>query len=195
MEYNLEEIDHLIRNRRSVYPKVFTGEIIDDSIVLKLLENANWAPNHKHTEPWRFKVFKEEGKNRMIENFKKYYLENTSEENISSKKLQGFQVKKEKTSHLIAIIVDLNSEEKVPEIEEYMAVACAIQNLYLSATANGLGGYWSTGKYTYSDSGHSSLKLSANQKLLGFFYLGVPKNIEIRATRKAVSDKIEWIDQ
>ncbi len=41
------EVDQLIRQRRSVYPKDYTGEIVSDKIISQILENANWAPNHK----------------------------------------------------------------------------------------------------------------------------------------------------
>src|SRR6202035_950180 len=51
-------VNHLLRSRRSVFPDQFEkGKIIPEEIILELLENANWAPNHKNTEPWRFIVF------------------------------------------------------------------------------------------------------------------------------------------
>ena len=60
-EYNIEELNRLIRNRRSIYPNVFSDEVIPDNIIENMLENANWAPNHGITEPWRFTVFTGEG--------------------------------------------------------------------------------------------------------------------------------------
>jgi len=57
MNFNPEEINELVRQRRSVYPKDYTGAIVPDSVIEQMLENANWAPNHKLTEPWRFVVF------------------------------------------------------------------------------------------------------------------------------------------
>ena len=62
-----EEFNILVRQRRSVFPKDYTGEKVDDSIILQLLENANWAPTHKLTEPWRFKVFCGDGLKRFAE--------------------------------------------------------------------------------------------------------------------------------
>ena len=46
---------------------VYTGGKINDSIILQLLENANWAPTHKLTEPWRFKVFTDKGLKQFAE--------------------------------------------------------------------------------------------------------------------------------
>ena len=49
-----EEISRLIRSRRSIYPKSYLpGQPVERELIEQLLENANWAPTHKLTEPWR----------------------------------------------------------------------------------------------------------------------------------------------
>ncbi len=51
----------LIRNRRAIFPKTYLpGKAIEASFIQELLENANHAPTHKRTEPWRFQVFHSE---------------------------------------------------------------------------------------------------------------------------------------
>ncbi len=47
----------LIKNRRSVFPAQYNDKPIERETIEKILEAANWAPTHKKTEPWRFKVF------------------------------------------------------------------------------------------------------------------------------------------
>jgi nitroreductase len=64
--------------------------------------------------------------------------------------------------------------EKIPEIEEIEAVACAIQNLHLSCTAYGLGGFWATPKLIYSQEMQHFLGLDEKDKCLGLFYIGYP---------------------
>ena len=51
-------IKEAIAKRRAIYPKEFNGEIIEDTIVQDLLENAHKAPSHGNTRPWQFKVLK-----------------------------------------------------------------------------------------------------------------------------------------
>ena len=46
----------LIKKRRAVFPMQYNGKTIDKPTLLKVLEAANYAPTHKRTEPWRFKV-------------------------------------------------------------------------------------------------------------------------------------------
>ena len=57
-----EEFNNIIRKRRSVFPRQFNGEIIDDLIINEILINANTAPTHKITQPWLFKVFSKASK-------------------------------------------------------------------------------------------------------------------------------------
>lgn len=62
MDYGIEQFNSIIKNRRSIYPYQYSkGEVIPDHIIWQILENANRAPNHKQTEPWRFTVFAGDG--------------------------------------------------------------------------------------------------------------------------------------
>lgn len=40
--------------------------------------------------------------------------------------------------------------EKIREFEEIEAVACAVQNIHLTASARGLGAFWSTPPFLYT---------------------------------------------
>ena len=64
MGKNIEEI---IRIRRAVYPNMFTGKKIDKKIIEKALENSNFAPSHKLTQPWLFKIFSGVSKKKLAE--------------------------------------------------------------------------------------------------------------------------------
>jgi nitroreductase len=84
-------------------------------------------------------------------------------------------------------------EKKVPEIEEIEAVSCAVQNMYLSTTAYGLGGYWTTGGITYMDKAKSFFGLEDEDKLLGFFYLGYVAVPAVAAVRTPLDEKVVWV--
>ena len=49
-------LEQLIQTRRSIFPSQYTNGVIPQSDLLKILESARWAPNHRKTEPWRYKV-------------------------------------------------------------------------------------------------------------------------------------------
>jgi len=97
------------------------------------------------------------------------------------------------SSHIIAVGMKRDSKKSIPEIEESGAVFCAIQNMYLTATAYGIGAYLSTGGITYFEEGKEFFGLEKEDKLLGFFHIGVPKIAWPTGKRKPVEEKIKWI--
>lgn len=186
-------LDRLMNSRRSLYPRQFSGGRIDDEIVQKLLEYANTAPNHRLTRPWRFKVFTGNGLIRLIDEMKSFYLNKTPVAEQKQVTIDNFEIRKNQTSHILAIVVHEDPEERVPVIEEKSAVSCAVQNIYLSLSTFELGGYWSTGKFAYSEECHDFLKLADNETSMGFFYLGkVNQSIPLQE-RENVGKRVEWI--
>ncbi len=59
---NPERIFNAIRTRWSVGLAGLSSDPIDLDLVTRMLEAANWAPSHCHTEPWRFTVFSVEAR-------------------------------------------------------------------------------------------------------------------------------------
>jgi nitroreductase len=80
-------------------------------------------------------------------------------------------------------------------MEEIAAVACAVQNIYLSLAAYGLGGYWSTGGITYDQAARPFLGLQGEDRLMGFFYLGYIRVPSVNGTRRPVRDKTIWVKE
>ena len=58
-------LHRLIKNRRSFFPKQYTGRPVPDPVVRRCLECARWAPSHGVTEGWRFVVFSGGKKDRL----------------------------------------------------------------------------------------------------------------------------------
>ena len=52
-----EILNKIIRNRKTIYPKQFSGEELSKDLINEILENAIHAPTHKMTQPWFFKVY------------------------------------------------------------------------------------------------------------------------------------------
>ncbi len=193
--YNTEEINKLIQTRRSIYPAQYSGERVDDEIIQQMLENANWAPNHKHTEPWRFIVFTDKGLDQLgkfqADIYKQVSEKNDNFDKATQEKLRN---KPLTASHVIAIGMKRDEKQSIPEVEEVSAVAAAVQNMQLTASAYGVGCYWGTGGITYMEEAKKALALEKEDKLLGFLYVGMPKEgFWPEGKRKPVNDKINWV--
>lgn len=192
--FNTQEINRLISSRRSVYPTMYTGEVIDDNIINQILENANWAPTHRITEPWRFTVFTGEGLHKLAEFQSNLYKKIASAgDAFDENKFEKLQNKPLLSSHIISIGMKRDVKECVPEIEEIASVACAVQNMYLTATAYGVGCYWGSGGVTYYEEAKPFFGLNKSDKLLGFLYLGIPKSKWPEGKRNPVEDKVKWV--
>ena len=190
---NPEVLKALMELRRSTFPRQFSGERISDEVVHHILELANTAPNHKRTMPWRFRVFCDDSMKDLLEFKKAYYLANTPGEKIKASKVSAFDERKEQCSHIIAISAYLDQRIALPEWEEISAVACAVQNIYLSLAAYNIGGYWSTGNLVESLEIRRHLELTENERFLGFFYLGVPAVQLPVINREPLGSRVKWI--
>ena len=176
----------IIRSRRSIFPRHFNGNEIPKNIILEILENANFAPSHRVTQPWLFKVFA--GKSKL--NLANEIIHNDNiniNEFAKEKLLENFS----KTSHVICICIAPNLIN--PEWEEIAATSMAVQNIWLSCVNRNIGGYWSTP--TYIKHLNSFLNLKKDERSLGFFYLGCHDTlVERNIKRKSFQEKFEYFD-
>lgn len=193
MPLTLTEISALIRRRRAIFPKTYLpGKSVGRDIIEKLLENANWAPTHKLTEPWRFRVFhSEESRRRLGEYLAQFYQKNTPSELFSEEKMKKNGENPLRSGAVIAIVMQRDPLESIPEFEEIAAVAMAVQNMWLTCTALGLGCYWSTPKAALE--AREILNLMPGERCLGLFYLGWHDMPELPGKRKPVEEKTVWM--
>lgn len=187
------QLNEIIEKRRSTFPKQFVpGGKVADAIIDQMLINANWAPTHKHTEPWRFTVFTGEGLKRFAEYQATKYKE-TEAAQFKEDKFQKLLNNPLLASHIISI--GLKRSNKVPEMEEIAAVSCAVQNMYLTAEVYGVGCYWTTGGVTYYEGVNDFFGLEDNDKLLGFFYVGQIAVPSSPGKRTSIEAKVKWIKE
>ena len=178
-----QNISSIIQSRRSIYPSTFNGEMIEEDVIIQLLENANHAPSHKMTQPWRFKIFCNDSKNKLLDEI----VKNKEVSEIKKKKLE---ISFNKSSHIICICMKKN-KDLLPEWEEIAATSMAVQNIWISCVNSNIGGYWSTPKYI--NKLRTFLQLNQDEICLGFFYLGVHNFKNEQTVRRGnLYEKIQW---
>jgi nitroreductase len=187
-------LNDVIRNRRSVFQPQFSGEKVDDSIIEQMLENANWAPTHKLTEPWRFIVFSGAGIEQLAQGQAEVYKTVTEADGtFKETRFENLLTKPRLSSHIIAVAMKRDEKKSVPEIEEIGATFCAIQNILLTAAAYDIGCYLSTGGITYFDQSRELFGLGPEDKLIGFLHVGKIKGELPAGKRKPVAEKVNWV--
>ena len=188
-----DQVNLLIRSRRSVYSNQFVpGKQIPDEFIWEILENASWAPSHKLTQPWQFTVFSGRGRQKLAEFQAELYREKSGE-NFRQDKFEKLMRTPLESSHVLALGMKRSLTANIPEVEELAAVACAVQNIYLSTIAYGLGGYWSTGGVTYYGESKAFFGLEDQDRLMGFFYMGYVQMPSPPSKRIPVGEKTRWV--
>lgn len=183
-----------IKNRRSVFPQFFTDKPVDKAIVSSLIDAANHAPSHRKTEPWRFRVYMGDGRETLKKEAADIYNTLRAPDAQWNEKLaKKFGTKFDQSPVILAIFLHRDPEERVPEWEEIAAVGCAVENLWTSLEAYGLGGYWSSPTFLCDDYGQWP-SAAENERCMGLFYIGYHEAPELPRPRGAWEEKVTWVE-
>ena len=188
-----ETINHISTTRRTIKPKMMANRDIPLDILQQMLENANWAPTHGMTEPWRFSVFMGAAREKLASFLAETYKAITPVEIFKPNKYQGMRENAMLAPAVIAIGMKRQPSKKISELDEIQAVACAVQNMHLTATAHGLGGFWSTNIAAVSSEMAAYIGLDKEDRALGLFYVGYPKVDWPTGSRQPMEDKVRWV--
>ncbi len=190
MSTPIEILTSIIKQRRSIYPDSYLEKEIPKEAIEQILENANYAPTHKLTEPWRFVVLTGNAKAKLGLALGELYKKTIPAEKFLQKKFDSFSVKTQQAPCIIAINMKVSG--KIPEWEELAAVSCAVQNMALSAQALNIGAYWSSPPLI--DHLQEFLSLSSDEKCIGLFYMGYHNETSLVANRTPIEEKVIWME-
>ena len=190
---SLQFFESVILHRRTIKPQLMNGRKIDDAIVTHILNLADWAPTHGHTEPWRFFVFSGEGVAQFCTDHANLYKTNTTEATFLTANYEKLRLMGDKASHLIAVAMKRGNNPKIPVKEEIAAVCCSIQILLLAAHVHGLAAYWGTGGMTYHTSMKDYFGLEEQDHMVGFIYLGYTDATKTGSRIVPLGQKIKWM--
>ena len=118
------EVEEAIRTRRT--HKAYRPEPVDREQLEEILDLARWAPNHNHTNPWRFRVIGAGALERLKD----------AAGPESSAKL-------DRAPTLVVVSCALSGDE-IQDEEDLHAAACAAYIVLLAAHGRGLATYWRT---------------------------------------------------
>ncbi|HEX2617165.1 MAG TPA: nitroreductase [Flavobacteriales bacterium] len=193
MRHSVSDITAIIQDRRTIQPKDYTAREVQRDIIDRVLGNAVWAPTHGMTQPWRFTVFTGEGRTRLSEFLGAEYTRLTPPEKFLPKKFENHTQRPLQSTVVIALCMARDPNRKIPLIEEQLSVACAVQNMHLTCTAYGLGGFWSTGAAITGPGMRTFLGLGEEDQCLGLFYMGYPSVEWPKGYRKPLPDFVRYV--
>ena len=197
MKYNLSEITAVIKDRRTIFPEMFSDRKVHREQIETILNNAIWAPTHGLTQPWAFSVFMGDGLKKLSDFLSESYQKLTPADSFSDLKFQKMRSRPLLAGAVIAVSLKRDEKSKISELEEIEAIACAIQNMYLTCTAWGLGAFWSTPALIYKPEMNQFLELGSADKCLALFYVGYPKpDLEWpKSHRRPIEYYTKWVEK
>ena len=193
---NQHALDEVIRHRRTIKPPMMSEQPVSEDDLRAILENANWAPTHGLTEPWRFKIYRGAARQHLAMALGAIYDRVIPEDEKKPGKGEKLRTMPMLAPVVMIVWMERQKIKKIAELEEFAAVACAVQNMHLTASARGLGAFWSTPPIIYKPEMNEWMGIGAEDRCLGIFYLGHPADPERwpKGTRSPIDEKIEWID-
>ncbi len=169
------ELEQAIRTRRT--HKAYAPEPLSRETLDELFELARWAPNHKLTNPWRFRVVGP----RALE-----ALKQTADDPVAAAKL-------DRAPTLVAVSATQTGDPVMDE-EDVLAAAAAAYIVLLAAHGRGLAGYWRTPGVLRSAAGRAALAVPDDERVFGLLHLGHPRQEPRVPERAAVGDVVDYLD-
>lgn len=195
MKFSVSELSELVKQRRTIYPKDHSPREVHKEIIERMLTNASWAPTHGMTQPWRFTVYTGDARKDLSTFLEQEYLRSTPLDKVMPRKLENLVQRPLQSSVVIAIGMKRDPVGKITELDELMATACAVQNMFLTCTAYGLGGFWATGGILMGDAMREYLGLGEGDRALGLFFAGYPAIEWPKGYRKPLDQFVTWKDR
>jgi nitroreductase len=136
----------------------------------RILGSAIHAPDHGRLSPWRLIVM--EGAAREILGSAMAELRKRNSPDATDEQLESERTKARRAPTIIVAAAKIDRQHKIPEIEQMLAVAASVQNMFLSAHALGYGVMWKTGDAAYDPIVKTTIGLSADDQIIAFLYVG-----------------------
>ncbi len=194
MRHSVSDLTAVIRDRRTIYPKDMSGRVVQREMVERILSNATWAPNHGMTQPWRFVVFAGAARARLSSFLGAEYIRITPPGKFLPRKHENATQRPLQASVVVALGLSRDPAGKISELEEQLAVACAVQNMHLTCTAYGLGGFWGTGAVVTGEGMRNFLGLPEGDRCMGLFHIGYPAVDWPKGYRRPLPDVMTWLE-
>jgi len=167
------DVEEAIKTRRT--HKVFAPEPVARELLDELLDVARWAPNHRLTNPWRFRVLGPVALAR---------LKDAAGPDAASKL--------DRAPTLVAATM-VCADDPVQDQEDLCATACAVYAVLLAAHGRGLVGYWRTPEVLRNPAGLKTLGIPPGERFVALIHLGWPRQEKEPPPRLPAEDVVSYL--
>lgn len=181
-----------IISRRST--KRFTEEPPPKEVLEKALESACWAPSHRNSQPWEFRVLTGEAKRSLCDVYASQIMSHPKMPEEKKAKKAGF-AKDFGGARVIVLALCRISENAADDYENAEALGAAMQNFALALQNEGLTTIWLTPSILLNNKHVKEMfKVADDQRIAGIFPVGYSSDKPQVKLRTPLSEKMIWFD-
>jgi nitroreductase len=167
------DVGDAIRSRRT--HKQYSSEPLEDATLRDLLDLARYAPNHRLTQPWRFRALGPETRARI-------------EAAVGEK-----EATKLRRAPTLVLATAALSGDPLTDEEDLHATAAAVYAVLLGATERGLASYWRTPACFAEPAVREVLGLGDDERVVALIHLGPPAGDPPAKERLALAEVLTFL--
>ncbi|MER2493517.1 NAD(P)H nitroreductase [Catenovulum sediminis] len=157
-------------------------------VLANILQAGCCVPDHGGLTPWRFIVFKAQA----LVDLGEIYAEAAEQDGADCEKIEKAKNMPLRAPMVIAVIANIDENNKIPASEQLIAAGCAAHSIQMAAVAQGFQGIWRTGVFAYHPHIKQQLKLTAQEQIVGYIYLGTAKGDVPAKSRKNYQNFVQY---
>ena len=150
-------------SRRSVPPRLVGAPAPTQADIDDMLAAAVCAPDHGAIRPWRFHVLQGEALKKREPGARPETIEKERNRPLRAPLIIAACAK-----------IDLSRADRIPALEQIVAVGAACQNILLAAHGKGFGAMMLTGANARDRHVKAAFGLAGPDEIVGFIYIGTP---------------------
>jgi nitroreductase len=137
MGYDIMTFNEIIAKRRSI--RKFKKDPIKEEDLEAILDAGNKAPSAKNLQHWRFHVYQEEAKDKLVKFILDEFDKIKNDPGVHPYARYSFEIMDQAPVAIMVYIANVMTHPMRPDIQ---SVSAAIQNMLLKAQELGLGSLW-----------------------------------------------------
>jgi nitroreductase len=165
----------LFREAREV--RRFSDRPVSREVILSILEDAVWAPNHKLREPWRFIYAEGAAKIKLTDS-------------VDARKHPRLVDTLTQAPVVLIVTSPVNPDERI-DSDDFGAVCCLIQNVQMLGWAQGLGMAWELADYSACEELLALAGVRSDERIAGILGLGFFDSLPEKPAVSGLDDRLE----
>lgn len=188
------EFNQVVRERRSIFK--FQDKLVPVDKIKQVVTVGTYAPNHHLTQPWRFILLGPVHQRQLAEFYgvEKAFKAMVPDEQVTARIKQQAIDKMMSVPCILLVTCRLDKQPALRE-DNLAAVHCAIQNMLLAATNEGLGAQWSTHPVIKDVDAMAAMGIDLTaEKCVAMLYIGYAAVVPPMAVRKPVEEVLTFLN-